>query len=275
MLARVTLGALVLAVALAPAGVSAREQEPVPRMATAEAQLAYARARRGALARAAPAESDDARESARERAVAAYQAVRGFHPEARAPAVEAAFRAGELLRAAGADERARAEFAWAAEHGAGTDFRARARLELGHLERRAGRARGALEAYLAVAGEADARAARRDEAWLWAGVVWKTLGRTDEARAAWQRVAEQGADELVRIRAYDEMCALALERGDPEGAAGVLHECLVRLSARAEEETRAGARVRAALLRMRSVTELQRALARRRSPAVVGTPGKS
>jgi len=269
--ARAALGALVLAVALAPGGVSAREQEPVPRMATAEAQLAYARARKGALARAAPAEAA----AARERAVAAYQAVRVFHPAARAPAVEAAFRAGELLRAAGADEGARAEFAWAAEHGAGTDFRARARLELGHLERRAGRARGALEVYLAVAGEADARAARRDEAWLWAGVVWKTLGRTDEARAAWQRVAEQGADALVRIQAYDELCALALERGDPEGAAGVLHECLVRFSARAEEETRAGARVRAALLRMRSVTELQRALARRRSPTVVGTPGKS
>jgi hypothetical protein len=86
----------------------------------------------------------------------------------------------------------------------------------------------------------------------------------DDARAAWTRVAEQGSDPLARIEAFDELALLLLERGDPEGAAGMLDRCLVTLSARALEETSEGERVRNALLRMRVVGALRRALAERK-----------
>jgi len=234
-------------------------QESVPRMASGEAQLAHARRLKQQMASAVEGELA----ARRSQAVEAYRAVRRFHPEARAAAVEAAFRAGELLRASGDDDGALGEFRWSAEHGQGSEFCARARLEIGHLFRRARRWSEALEAYLAVAGDVDASASRRADAWSWAGTVWKAQGRLDEARLAWQRVADEAPDPLARIQAFDELALLLLEDDDLEGAAGVLERCTRALAARALEESEDGDRVRNALLRMRIVDELPRALARR------------
>ena len=175
------------------------------------------------------------------------------------------FRVGEILRSAEDGPRALVEFRWCAANGEGTEFRARARLEIGHLERREGRWREALEAYMDVAADARAAPARRDDAWLWAGTAWSALGRSEDARAAWRRVAEQGSDDLLRIAAFDELALAWLEGDDPEAAAGELARCLEALSARALEETETGERVRNALLRMRVVGELSRAIARRAS----------
>jgi tetratricopeptide (TPR) repeat protein len=234
-------------------------EKVVPRMADAGAQLAHARRLKRELA----TKRGDEQVFWRKLAVEAYQAVRLFHPEARELATEAAFRAGEILRTADECEGALAEFRWSAAHGQGTDFRARARLEIGHLERRAERWREALEAYMDVAADARAAPARRDDGWLWAGRAWRALGRADDARAAWKRVAEQGSVDLLRIEAFDELALTWLADGDLEASAGELARCLELLSPRALEETDAGERVRDALLRMRVVDELQRALARR------------
>ncbi|HEX6883572.1 MAG TPA: hypothetical protein VF530_09335 [Planctomycetota bacterium] len=244
----------------------------VPRMESAEAQLGHARR----LKRQMLAKEGTELDFWRRLSVEAYQAVRVFHGAARAACTEAAFRAGELLRAGGDEAAALAEFRWVLQRGLPGDFRARAGLEIGHLHRRAERWREALEAYTDVAADPAVGPARRDDAWLWVGSAWQGLGRDADARQAWTRVAEQGSDALARVRAFDELALLLLAAEDLEGAAGVLDRCLASLSARALEETEEGERVRNALLRMRVVDELPRALARRRaSTPAQGTSGKS
>jgi len=244
----------------------------VPRLASAEAQLAHARR----LKRRLGAQEGEAEARWRVATVAAYRAVRFYHPDDASVAIEAGFRAGELLRAGGDDAGALAEFRWVAAQPSAEALGARARMEVGHIERRRECWADALAAYLDVGADASAPAARREDAWCWAGVAWKALGRIEEARAAWQRIRERGTDALARIRAYDELGVLALDAEDPEGAAGLLHECLERLAERALEESEEGARVRNALLRMRIVDELPRAIARRKdSSAERGTTRKS
>jgi tetratricopeptide (TPR) repeat protein len=244
----------------------------VPVLSTAEAQLAHARR----LKRRPGALEGEAEARWRATTVAAYRAVRLYHPEDVALAIEAGFRAGELLRAGGDDAGALAEFRWVAAQPSAEAFGSRARMEAGHIERRRECWADALAAYLDVGADASAPAARREEAWCWAGIAWKAQGRIEEARAAWQRIRERGTDALARIRAYDELGVLALEAQDPEGAAGLLHECVERLAERALEESEEGARVRNALLRMRVVDELPRAIARRKDSSTErGTSRKS
>lgn len=230
----------------------------VPRMESPRAQLQHARRVKAQMVGKEGADL----EFWRTLAVEAYQAVRVFHPGAREVAAEAAFRAGELLRAGDRADEALAEFRFCLRQAGRTDFKARAGLEIGHLERRRRAWREALDTYLAVAADASARARRREDAWLWAGRVWKEQGRVDDARTAWKRVAEEGTDALLRVRAFDELGLLALANDDVEAAAGWLERCLRALSAAALEETEEGERVRDALLRMRLVDELTRAIER-------------
>jgi len=232
----------------------------VPYMQDARAQLDHARRLKRALYKHPP----ESREFWRKLAVEAYQAVRVFHPESRAISIEASFRAGELLRAGGRDAEALQEFSWASTRRAGA-FSTRARLEIGHLHRRNEEDRKALDAYLDVAADARADAAHRDDAWIWAGQIWKRGKRIEDARRAWKRVAEGGRDPLDRIRAFDLLGVLWFEEDDLEAACGVLNQCLQSLSEAALEETRSGERVRNALLRMRLVDELPRAIASRKN----------
>ena len=266
---------LLLAIEVALAQAPAQEawiETAVPRMATAEAQLAHARRQKFEMRR----QPDSELASWRRCTVEAYRAVRVFHPDARAACVEAAFRAGEILRAAGDEAGALVEFRWAARQGGGGEFRTRALLEIGHVHRRAQRFREALDAYLEVGGDPASSAARREDAWAWAGTSWKRLGNLEEARSAWRRVAEHGTDPLARITAFDELALSYVEESELEGAAGVLDQCLRALSASALEETEQGERVENALLRMRVVDELSRALARKRDAGVErGSPRKS
>jgi tetratricopeptide (TPR) repeat protein len=228
----------------------------VPRMSCAEQQLAYARALKRAMQ---GREGSDARRR-RERAVAAYRAIREYHPEAPAKGAEGAFRAGELLRAVGSTEDARGEFRVAIDLGARTPFRARGGLEMGHIHRREGRSDLALDSYLAVASDHDAEVAHRDDAWLWVGRVWRDLGRMREARSAWRSVALSGEDPIDRILAYDYLTLTWVDDDDLEAAAGVLDECMRAHAEIALEETYTGERVRKALTRMRGLEMLQRAI---------------
>lgn len=227
-------------------------EDPVERRATARLQLDHARG----LKLAMRGTEGIVRERARDAAVSAYRAVRRYHPQAHAVCAEAAFRAGELLRAGGRADAALAEFQEAQARGAGTAFRARAWLEIGHLHRRAKRSDAALDAYLAVAVDEGACACRRDESLLWAGRVWAADGRDADARRVLLRVAEAGEDPVDRVRAYDELALLHLDRGDPEAAAGMLNACRLALSEVALERTRTGEKVRDAMQRMRVVDAL-------------------
>lgn len=243
----------------------------VPRMDTPARQLAHARRLKGERGERPASEW----ERWTLRAVDAYRAVRRYHPRASATVAEAAFRAGELLAAIGRRAEALDELGIAARRGAGTPFRARARLEAGHLHRRAGELDDALGAYLEVAGDARAAPGHRDDAWYWAGRAWKARGRVRDARRAWRNVAERGVDPVDRLRSFDEIGTSWLEADDLEAAAGVLHECLRALSPIALEETRTGRRVRLALARMNLVEELPKAIeSRMRSRTARGSPRK-
>jgi len=242
----------------------------VPRLADAGQQLAYARGKKQDLRGLEGA----AKERARDAAVEAYRAVREHHPRARAAVAEAAFRAGELLRAAARLEEARLEFRVAAHEGAGSGFRVRARLELGHLARRAGFPEEALTEYLAALADAEACGHERDEALFWTGRVHAEEGRAEDARRAWRRVAEEALDPVQRVRAFDELGLLWLQQGDAEAATGEWNRCCAALADDANEETETGARVRSALEGMRTLRIL-RETARRRAQPPPGLPKKN
>lgn len=250
-------------VALASARGAAQEGEP-GKLDTAEAELARAQSLRAAL-RKAPAPQ---RATLQREAVAAFRAVRTHFPQERAAAAEAAFRAGELLRA---DEpvAAEAEFRAARELGAGTAFAARAGLELGHLHRREGALEAALGDYQSVSAEDKAERRYRDDALLWAGRVCADLGRKDEARRIWEGVAAAAESPLDRIEAFDELVLALVDAGDLEGAAGMLERCKTTLADTANEETQLGERVRNALVRMRAARRLEEAVARRTKGVVI------
>jgi len=225
----------------------------VPRLADAGLQLAHARAKKQELRGLDGA----ARSRAREAAVDAYRAVREHHPRARAAVAEAAFRAGELLRAAERLDEARLEFAVAAHEGAQSGFRVRARLELGHLGRRANDHAEALAQYLAALSDPEACGHERDEALFWTGRVHAAEEREADARRAWEQVAEGALDPVLRVRAFDELGLAWLRRGDAPAAAGEWNRCRLALADEALEETETGARVRAALEGARTLRSLQ------------------
>ena len=182
---------------------------------------------------------------------------------------ETAFRAGEAHRAQGRVERAIEEFRRAA---ASTGpFGCRARLEIGHIHRRAARHRDALDAYFelilgkrcAGAGE-DCNA--RDHALLWAGRTFLAEGGEaagSSAKRLWNACAAEAADPILRIRAADWTACLLVEEGDLEGAAGVLNLCRVKEGGAARAKTRHGERVQHALESMRSVALLAQAVGAR------------
>jgi tetratricopeptide (TPR) repeat protein len=220
-------------------------------------------ARGDALRREARASSGRERLELRARAVGVYRALREHFPEARADGAEAAFRAGELLRADGDARGARSEFQAAAALATEAASAARAGLELGHLDRRAGLHAEALAAYLAVAGAQATPRPQRDRALLWVARSQADLDRPSEARATLAQLAREARDPCLRVEAHDERALTWIAEGDLEAAAGELDLCRRSLRARAAEETPQGERVRSALRRMRAVARLARAVAER------------
>lgn len=231
-----------------------------PKLDTAKAQLEHA----ASLKKALRGLEGEARDQARKEAIAAYRSVREYFGGDANASAEAAFRAGELLRSADDSTGALAEFTIARDRGAGTDFRVRAMLEIGHLERRAKRLQQAIAAYEAVVADDTATARQKDDASLWVGRVYSDLERPADARRVWQRVAEKGDDPLDRVRAYDFMVSALVDANDLEGAAGTLARCREALADVAQEESKLGERVRSALAAMRSIDELARAVEKRK-----------
>jgi len=240
-----------------PRGAPERAPLRLQRQQDASAALERARAAKTAMRGLEGA----ALKRARRRAVAAYRRVRREHPGS-VEAAEAAFRAGELLRAAEDVQGARREFQAAAEGGA-PKFRARATLELAHLERRAGHLERALTLFEAVALDEHAPAHLRDAAGLGCARVLLAHARTPEARRWAARVARTARDPLVRIHAHDVIACAWVDAGDLEAAAGALEECRAALQSIAREETALGGRVRAALEERLAVERLRTAVAER------------
>lgn len=207
--------------------------------------------------------SGDDRLARRKFVVEAYRSVREHFPEDFATAAEAAFRAGELLRAAGEADAAKNELQVAVVKGANTPFRVRARMELGQIARRAKDPQTALASFDAVITDAAASQRQKDDALLWSGRAYADLGRADDARRAWQRVADGAEDPLDRVRAFDWTALAYVDAGDLEAAAGALERCRDALAEVAAEETKLGERVRNALADMRAHDDLARAIAER------------
>ena len=236
------------------------EVQSVQKCESARAQLEYAGKRKLDLRGTHGTD----REAARERAVVAYRAVHYHFPRELAARAEAAFRAGELLRAGKRAKEARLSFEDAAQLGAGTEYRARGWLQVGHGYRRAHRMIDALGAYEKVALDPDAAPRHRDRALLWRARLQARLGRGKEARASWERVARKGFDSFDRVEAFDSWALHLIEHDDLEGAAGVLALCGELLAERLLEETRTGDRLRKVHAKMRSVPRLKSAVEARR-----------
>lgn len=232
---------------------------PVPRLGSAAAQLAHA----ASLKTAMRGKAGDARESTRKAAIEAYRAVREYFGADPRSSAEAAFRAGELLRASADTAGAMSEFQFARERGADSPFRVRAALEIGHMHRRDRKHGEALTVYEGVLADAGATPSQRDDASFWVGQVHTMEGRIEDARRAWQRVADGAEDPVSRIRAWDCIALSYVTSGDLEAAAGVVERCREALSEVSAEETRLGERVRDALSTMRSLDDLQRAVRER------------
>ena len=224
----------------------------VPRMASAESQLAWARELKRRRLRA----SDGERAFWTVRAVAAYRAVRELHPTHARVGAEAAFRAGRLLAASGRVSGAFAELEIARQLGGGTPFRARAGLECARLHRGAGRHEAALTAALAVAADPSSHRDRVDEAWFVAANAWSELARPRDARRAWAIVTEHARDARRRVLAYDRWGMSWCEEGEWSRALDVLHRCFVDVASACVEQSDTGARVRRALVAMRIIDVL-------------------
>lgn len=244
------------------------EASKIQRASTAGEQLESARRTRTAALRA----TGDQRMRLRRLAAEGFRAVRIYFPEERELAAEASFRAACEFVYAGLEADALAEFEGLAELSAPPAWRCRAALELGHLHRRRGRHAAALDAYLRAASTDGAARSWRDDASLWAGKTHAAIGEVQQAQRLFAWMTEHTADVFTRIRAFDEWALTFVAADDLEGAAGVLARCRDATRAVASEVTERGERVRRKLADMRCITELERAVARRRR--TVGDPSR-
>ena len=229
----------------------------------AERALTCARAKKRAL----QGERGASLAKLRTEAVAAYVRVHERWPSSGATAAEAAFRAGELLRAGGEPHLAIEQFLVATKLQDPGEFAARALYEIGHVQRREGNIEPALASFeqLVASGPVDAHL--RDIASVWYAKVLAESGQLPDAERVLRRLTKTATEPTDRIRAYDELILLVVGRGELEGAAGWLAECKYSVRDAARELTKKGKRVNRALEQMRSLKALQRAIeARMRDP---------
>lgn len=228
------------------AGGPAPELEPVLRRSGARAQLVHARQLRGRLVGTSGVE----RERARASAVQAYDAVWRYWPGESLVAAEAAFRAGELLRAGGEVVAAIHAFRRARSAAPHTLWSARAAFELGNVHRRSERYEAALASYTDVFSDPFASSRLRDRARYWAARVQEARGRAIEARLLYECVAYGADDPADRVRAFDRLARARHAEGDHAGARQLGERCRASVARVVAEQTERGSRVRAALSRM-------------------------
>ncbi|MFT6040639.1 MAG: tetratricopeptide (TPR) repeat protein [Gammaproteobacteria bacterium] len=242
----------------------ALEPLPVLMADTADRALERARAKKQAL----QGERGESLTKLRAEAVAAYVRVHERWPKSGATAAEAAFRAGELLRAGQEPQLAIEQFLIATKLNNPGEFAARSLYEIGHVQRREGNIEPALAAFeqLVASGPVDAHL--RDMSSVWYAKVLAEAGQLPDAERVLRRLTKTATEPTDRIRAYDELILMVVERGELEGAAGWLAECKHSVRESAGELTAKGQRVTRALERMRGLTALQVAIkSRMQDPA--------
>jgi tetratricopeptide (TPR) repeat protein len=187
--------------------------------------------------RAAYEEQGEARESGLLAAAARYGAVADEQRWSAGTRAEGAFRAGEILRARGRAEEARARFEQAVTAGAsvpreassshaGRSFGARAQLELGHaLRRESGESEVefALVAYEQVAARFEDQAKQVGQAAGWRARVLLKADRVEEAeQAAAVLPGLLAAEPMEAVRCADTIALALAEAGHEDRARRVL-----------------------------------------------------
>jgi hypothetical protein len=229
--ARVTGLVLALGLGLCPLAAA------VPELAAPARDVDLERAALDAAAsvrKAAYEEQGEARESGLLAAAARYGAVADEERWSAGTQAEGAFRAGEILRARGRADEARARFEQAVTAGAnvpreatashlGRSFGARAQLELGHALRRQSQMELALVAYGQVAARFGDRAKQVGQAAGWRARVLLKEDRTEEAeQVAAVLPVLLAAEPMEAVRCADTIALALAEAGHEDRARRVL-----------------------------------------------------
>ena len=228
-------------------------QSAVPLFPSAQGQLDYARELKLSR-RSLPA---DQREGRGLLAASAYRAVALRFPHEVALAQEALFRSGQLLIAMGREEEALRDFFYVAN--AGSAWSQRARMELGHVQRRHGHWERAWSHYFHVANAPQGALEVRASAQLLSGDMFLCMGRINAAKTAWRSAVNSSHDSRKRVLAFDRLARMEIEFGTTLRLAELLLECLQRLDDVVLEDSEQGRRARRALEQSRLVKALARA----------------
>ena len=245
-------GAAAAPAALRHPGAVARPGDEDPaRAALAEASAAK---------RAAQKLEESAREAALLEVAGRYDTIAengAFDPASRA---EAAFRAGEILRARGRLDDSAPRFAKAVELGSdapkGREFAARGLLEQAHLRRRAKDDAAALELYGQVRERFADQRRTAATAMTWSGKLLLAADRTEEAAKLLQGFATEYPEyPKDAVRNADLLAVELFEAGDEAGAKAAVDRIRAALAPIVDGGGKQADSVAAALKEMR-VTEL-------------------
>jgi TolA-binding protein len=189
---------------------------------------------------------------------AAYQGVLDRYPAAKKEASEAALRLGRIYAKIKDNDMAVKCLTRVEEFSSETRNCALARMEIGHLYRRARQYDLAVAQYLKVverfASEADLCA----DALEWVGKCREKKKDLDGAREAWRKMIEFAAEDPVNaVQAFDLIACSHAREKQTARAEEVLKECQARF-ARSPAGGKEGERIRKALERMRCLKLLDR-----------------
>jgi len=234
-------GAALLAIALwAQAGEGPEDGAAVAALTRARAEEAALRGLKG-----------DERKQGWLKVAAAYQGVLDRFPTAKKEASEAGLRLGRIYAKIKDNDMALKCLNRVEEFPGETRNCALARMEIGHLYRRARQYDLAVGQYLKVAEKFASEADLCADALEWVGKCREKKKDFDGAREAWRKMIEFSAeDPLNVVQAFDLIaCAHAKEKQTAR-AEEVLRECQTRF-ARSPAGGKEGERIRKALERMR------------------------
>jgi tetratricopeptide (TPR) repeat protein len=198
------------------------------------------------------------RRAAVEQALASYNAVLEYYPEAKHEVSMGLFRIAELKRSLGLLDDAREAFRKVVELGADRKLSARALFESAHIYRKSREFGKALEMYRKTAVEFNDVASTRDDSLYWIGTLHMQNKDYEKARESWRAVAERGADALDRVRAFDRIAGSFLKQGKTDTATQTIQEAKQALHEAASEPSSHGARVKKALDRMTTIRAIER-----------------
>ena len=200
-----------------------------------------------------------------QRAVLAYRAVNNYWPGVGALQSEAAYREGELwLRLEQPGDAVGAfqvciDACQTTPDGGGQEleFAARARLQLGHIHRRASRFGKAIHSYGLVAQQEFATRRHLNDALEWQGRCWMELAQWSLAEQAFTRWAAQAENQLEQVRAVDRQAQALIAAGKITKAEVLLSELQSKLRAASLEPTPEARQLFEALGRIRAEVQLR------------------